>query len=80
MNINWAQAETAGAVAGLADVESALWGQMGFTRSNAWPQVWRFVLGVLAPQALFFLGLREGGITIGLVASAAWTTGLLIDD
>jgi len=80
MNINWAQAETAGATAGLADVESALWGQLGFTRSNAWAQARRIILGVLAPQALFFLGLREGGITIGLVASAAWTTGLLVYD
>ena len=80
MSISWEQAGTVGRAAGLADVESALWGQLGFTRSNAWPQVWRIVFGVLAPQALFFLGLREGGITIGLAASAAWTTGLLIYD
>jgi len=80
MSINWGQAGTAGASAGLADVESALWGQLGFTRSNAWPQVWRIVLGVLTPQALFYLGLRQGGITTGLAASAAWTIGLLIYD
>ena len=80
MSISWEQAGTVGRAARLADVESALWEQLGFTRSNAWPQAWRIVLGVLAPQALFFLGLREGGITIGLLASAVWTIGLLVYD
>ena len=28
---------------------------------------------MLTPQALFFLGLREGGIATGLFASALWT-------
>ena len=80
MCISWGQAGSIGPAAGLGDVESALWKQLGFTRSNAWSQLWRIVLGVLTPQALFFLGLREGGITVGLFASAAWTVGLLIYD
>ena len=80
MRISWAQAGTVGSAAGLGDVESELWAHLGFTRSNAWPQLWRIVLGVLTPQALFFLGLREGGIATGLFASALWTIGLLIYD
>jgi hypothetical protein len=80
MSANWEEVGMVGAATGLTDVESALWGHLGFTRSNAWPQLCRIVLGVLTPQALFFLGLRQGGIATGLAASAAWTLGLLIYD
>jgi hypothetical protein len=64
--------------AGLAGAGPALWRQLGLTRSAARIQLQRIVLGALVPQILFFLGLRQGGVTAGLVASAAWTIGLLM--
>jgi hypothetical protein len=40
----------------------------------------RFALGVLAPQALFYLGLRWAGLTVALTAAAGWAVGLQIYD
>jgi len=38
----------------------------------------RFALGVLAPQLLFYLGLRSGGLGAALVVAGGWTAGLQI--
>jgi hypothetical protein len=40
----------------------------------------RFGLGVLVPQLLFYLSLRNGGLVAALVVAGGWTIGLQLYD
>ena len=39
-----------------------------------------FVLGVVVPQLLFYLGLRDESVMAGLIAAGGWTIGLQLFD
>ncbi len=55
-------------------------GQLGLRGSELRALPARFVLGVLVPQLLFYLGLRSGGLVAALVIAGGWAVGLQLYD
>jgi len=54
--------------------------QLGLPGGEARALPSRFALGVLAPQLLFYLGLRTGGLVAALVIASSWAVGLQLYD
>lgn len=54
--------------------------QLGLRDSEVRVLPARFVLGVLVPQLLFYLGLRSGGLVAALVMAGGWAVGLQLYD
>jgi hypothetical protein len=52
-----------------------VWQQLGFIVIEAGALPGQFGVGVLAPQLLFYLGLRQG-LMAALAATGGWTVGL----
>jgi intracellular septation protein A len=53
-----------------------MWRELGLADSELRALPGRFVFGVLVPQFLFFLGLRQGGLAVALVLAAGWSLAL----
>lgn len=54
--------------------------ELGFSRKAARALPAMFVLGVVMPQLLFYLGLRDESVMAGLIAAGGWTIGLQLFD
>lgn len=54
--------------------------QFGLPRSELRSLPARFALGALAPQLLFYLGLRSEGLVAGLLMAGGWTVGFQLYD
>jgi hypothetical protein len=53
-----------------------MWEQFGLSGRDRWGLLVRFVLDIMVPQALFFLGLEMRGLMAGLVLGGGWTVAL----
>lgn len=57
-----------------------MWQELGFTDKEIRSLPGRFAVGVVAPQLLFYFGLREGAVTAAIAAAGGWTAGFLLYD
>jgi intracellular septation protein A len=61
-------------------MQNVFWRQLGLTAEDFRSLPGKFVLGVLAPQILFFGGWQRGELNAGLMLAFAWTAGLQLSD
>jgi len=55
-----------------------VWQELGLAETGLRTLPRSFVVGVLVPQLLFFLGLRQGGLAAGLIVAGGWSLALQI--